>query len=245
MQPVSACIGFRNWDMKLLRATERTLVEQGIDDIRVCNQNDAPQMPYGDAELGLVPPLYEVHVPTPDWRYALAHNVSALAAAHSILLHTNCGFAFSPGLVDMALAALQPGKNFVSPTTRYWRCSEAATKQFIEDSDLARLQDGSALLKGQTWQGDFLLIHKFDFARVGGYDSAFRGWGRADRDFTARAIATGLQQVVVDGDIYHLWDGFPAGRQNDAGYKFNDQLIEDRRRTNWWRNGVRNVGVSP
>lgn len=236
---ISACIGFKDRDPSLLFAGMQSLLQFGINEIMVSNLSDESNaVIMGDFGGD----WREVHLPGLPWHEALSKNVAALHSTGNILLFTNCGIIFSKRLVENALSLLEKGKTFVCPAEWYFRCSKETTDRHLcgEDVDLS---EGHEWSHEEAGMGDFLLIYKSDFVRIGGYDSRFTGWGALDRDFNARAEECGYKREVTPGTVYHLWDGFPPGQHDTdgGGWKANQEIMKANKERNWWRNELRKV----
>jgi len=233
MSGIAACIGFKDRDIELLQAGIKSLGDS-IDEVIVSNLSDEM--------LNLDCINREIYLPGLPWREALSKNIAALHSAGNILLFTNCGIVFSEMLIEAAIQLLEQGKTFVCPATMYIRANKQASERYMNG-------EAVDLLANYEWShkeagiGDFLLIYKSDFVRIGGYDSRFTGWGALDRDFNNRAEECGMIRHVAEGTLYHLYDGFPPGQHetDGGGWKANQELMKISKQTGWWRNELRKI----
>jgi len=227
---ISACIGFKDRDVKMLKMTIACLHAANISEVIVCNG--------GTKELGLGELAKEVHVPMGFWREGLTKNIAALHASGDTLLIVNGGIWISRSVIQDALKQLLRGDTFVCPAEHFYFCTKASSAGELTE---AKLRVGAQRYDAPCGLGHFLMIDKLDYCAIGGQDSEMYGWGREDRDFYNRASKF-LRPVAAKGAIYHLWDGFPIDRsQTDPTYQRNDAIMKRKQATDWWANSRRQL----
>jgi len=227
---ISACIGFKDRDERLLTATIDSLLAEGVDEIMLCN--------FGAQPLKIERPrLYHIHIPLDRWRLGLAFNICAVHAAGDTLLLLNGGIVLSKGALAASLPLVIPGEQYASPLTHYFRCSEGTTARYLNDQSDNLAFGAKQYDDDFAGDGDFVLIDRSDYLRIGGHDSEMEGWGRENRCFHARAGKIGFKRVRGAGNLFHLYDGFPIGQQHTKGYQTNCDLLKSKE--SWWRNDKR------
>ena len=228
---ISACVGFKDRDERLLKATVECVLSEGVDEVMLCN--------FGQKRICWdANGLYHIHIPLDRWRLGLAFDICAVHAVGDVLLLINGGIVLSRGIVEKSLPSIIPGKQFVSSAIHYMRCTKEATKAYLVDPGHANPDAGAQRYDGPTGEGDFYLIDRADYLlTIGGHDSEMQGWGRENVCFHRRAKELGFERKLGHGMIFHLYDGFPGTRKEEEDYKINDQLLKTKKA--WWRNDKR------
>ncbi|MCW8060088.1 galactosyltransferase-related protein [Agrobacterium tumefaciens] len=121
------------------------------------------------------------------------------------------------------------------------------------DADVMIPQSTLALLKEKTVQGSafyveyvyetetghqrggpgIICLHRADFIRVGGYDSALSGWGYEDRDFIERLLKCGCDVKPI-GSAFHI-----SHTDNQRTANYAEKVRELSRKANAARSAAR------
>lgn len=227
---ISACIGFKDRDERLLTATIDNLLAEGIDEIMLCN--------FGAKALTIErEKLFHIHIPLDRWRFGLAFNICAVHAVGDILLFTNGGMILSSDVIERSRSLVVPGKQYVGGVRHYLRCSKEQTDTYLKDPKYTDLALDADCYTSPMGRGDLHMLSRQDFFRIGGWDSEMQGWGRADVCIHNRLTKLGYHHVIANGSHFHLYDGFSMSRQSEEDYKINDRLLKTKQK--WWRNDQR------
>lgn len=79
--------------------------------------------------------------------------------------------------------------------------------------------------------GDFLVIRREEFLKLGGYDEAFEGWGYADQDFLSRLHSSNSTQIDCSTKIpvFHQFHSYDQAWKNGDTARRNRRLLHDDR----------------
>jgi len=208
VRPYTICIGFRNWHLEHLHRCLASL-RRGTDaPITLCDTGTSEPDFDRVVELADVHDAYLLAEPHPEWSRSRALNAAARAAVESEfsrpdwLAFTDADMLFPRLWFPAAERAMgsSPPWLWVTPSRDLpaWAMEPAHARRLetYDDEDLHAL----TVEHPPTGEGGAMLVPRAWFARVGGFDEFYRGWGAEDNDLTLRA----------------RWDGLPVERLPDA-----------------------------
>ncbi len=151
--------------------------------------------------------------PGPGFSRAAAVNDAAGRATRDVFLICDCDLVFPAEGVARALTS---GAPWMIPYTICSGLSQADTAEVLDGAhDPARLDDLAPVSVREGTIGGMCLVPREAFARVGGMDPRFRGWGCEDNAFYMAMGTLVGEPARLPCTIHHLWhpDGRPASAQ--------------------------------
>jgi glycosyltransferase involved in cell wall biosynthesis len=150
-----------------------------------------------------------VRVDAKRWSLGEAINVGVLAAKGDVLAKTDADILISPdsqpGLAE-ASRAVASGHYDLLLTQARDLPSSLSLAEAIET--VARNEAGMARPRPKWGQGGLPIFSRSGWARIGGYETRYTGWGEEDKDFTDRMRRSGGRVGWVpakDVRIFHVW----------------------------------------
>lgn len=140
-----------------------------------------------------------------------ARNAGAQRAEHEVLVFLDVDCVPAPDFIEKlaAHAGQQEGlimgnpRYLVQPPPQNWQTADLlAYSDFHPHHPEPTLPLKKEYNYGMFWSLCFA-IRRSDFARLGGFDEDFRGYGAEDTDFAFRAKALGLSFFIADARVFH------------------------------------------
>jgi len=153
-------------------------------------------------------------IPPEPWSPGRARNFGAAHVRYPVIVFNDADTICPAAQIREAVQLAGEAPGLVFAYDLYVRLNEWATQHVIDEGrepDFAKDLLGRRRIINNSGSMGCVAISRESFAKVGGFDEAYEGWGYEDIDFARRCAALWPLRRV-SGPVYHLWHG---GRRSD------------------------------
>ena len=162
-----------------------------------------------------------------EWKKTHASNIGLKSVETKYVLFSDVDMIFAPNFTDAVLKALEGGHQVVTCNCFYLPKGE--TLKLTMPLVWSEYRPSIEQTSGDTAVGACLAVETAWAKSVGGFDEAYKGWGREDVDLLTRAKLAGLIHTWITSHtvFYHQWHENSDWKRDKQGIEANARHFEE------------------